>query len=266
MSAPALAGSSNADLNLCDARFNKIPLAAELFATKGVIAKSFEPKHTRAWYVVALGKIPQLEKLMDADPSLLIAPNLVLVAATAKQSASLKFFLIHGLDPDMYIKSSEANGPLLMLATNCRRLTSMLYLLNADANIYAYETYDTGRVNAMGVAVMGGGGVGPFIQGVFLLLAAGYDPRCPVAKESTASDILRRTYPALGKPKVENHEINSGKLPHSKHESHFSRTMRRAERAAKMKAKKLASILQGAAKLAEKHSPKPNCGINRTSG
>jgi hypothetical protein len=175
-------GSLNAGVKYCNSFIGLLPQAAKGYAITGDRPLGFRPKHSRAWYATALGLKDVLNKLLTKKPSLVRNKRLLRMAATTKDSVSLQVLLSHGADPNATIKSttSPTSPPLLFFATECRRLVNMVYLLAAGANIYAT---DTQGANVMSVASVGGPSaeLGPFEKGIVLLLAAGYDPRCPMA-------------------------------------------------------------------------------------
>lgn len=265
ISAPAFAAEP--DFNLCDTIFNKIPAGAKEYVIKGVVPRGFKPAHSRAWYATALGMTPQLEKFLSKDPSLVNNQTLLLAAVGTPYSSSIRVFLSHGANPNAYLHTARVEGwPLLALAANCRRPVNMLYLLKAGADIYAYETHDAAKVNAMGVSAMSGD-TGPFRQGIILLLAAGYDPRCLAAKDSTALAILKRELPGPEEVSKTLKTAPKGlKFLHTKQEREAYKSRIKAFIDSVKHTNDAIAVLKGALAIAKMHSPGlPRCGSNKIS-
>lgn len=172
----------NAGTLHCNYLADSLPDAAETYALTGKPLHGFKPAHSRAWYADWLGLKSVLEELLAKHPALIENQQLLGIAAKAQDSDSLEVFLTHGADPNATVQSrvNRTAPTLLYLAVSCQRSINVVYLLAAGANIYATGTPG---VNAMAAVGYGDPDKQPWlfdIKRMMLLLAAGYDPRCPV--------------------------------------------------------------------------------------
>ncbi len=202
--------SLNPGVENCDLLSSSLSIAARKYAKTGRAPTGFNPVHSRAWYATAMGLTPVLKNIIKKRPAVVDNPQLLAIAVSIKDSDPLRVFLDHGANPNTYVDIDvrngpvtvlAAHGPLIMIATSCNRPVNLLYLLKAGANVYAYTTYNTykarvpAKMNAMAIAAIGTSLRGPFTQDIMLLLAAGYDPRCPVAaKKVTAMSIIEHSW------------------------------------------------------------------------
>ncbi len=177
--------------NNCDANYlvlERTPEAIQ-YAKTGVLTGSRKPVHSRDVYMAALGMHHLLKSYLKSHPQQIGNTDLLSAAVYSGQKDVVSMLLEMGFNPNNPGQKKVALP--LQHAAECARPTIMLYLLQAGANIYGTSS-DTG-VLAMGYALVGTGLDGrPFVEGVKLLLAAGFDPRCPVAKNGlTASDVVK---------------------------------------------------------------------------
>lgn len=178
--------------NSCDTNYLMLTLTPETikYAKTGILFGSKKPIHSRDVYMAALGMSSLLKSYLESHPQQIGNPNLLSAAVYSGQKDVVSMLLEMGSDPNKLGKGASA--PPLFQAAECARPKIMLYLIQAGADIYG--TASDGRSLAMAYALIGTGlDNRPFIKGVQLLLAAGFDPRCPVAKNGlTALDVVKR--------------------------------------------------------------------------
>lgn len=213
--------------NTCDIEYQRLHLSKPIvrYATTGKRTPSWAPKHSRAWYMAALGMASQLKSYLKRHKAR--DPDILATAIYTGRSQVVADLLAVGFDPNEPARSPSHALPL-QIAAQCARPLIMTYLLQAGAD--PYGTTPSTRQVAMATAVVGDYLRGPFLKGVQLLLAAGFDPRCPIAKSGvTAVDA-----------------INNGL-------KHHSLTPRSDHR--------LKAILENAVRIAEARNPdRPSCG------
>ena len=144
-----------------------------------------------AWKAVRHNNTELLKRLISENPGLVSKPLLLMQAASDRDPAPLAIFLANGANPN----ATGDPASLLVAAVSCRRTENVTLLLAAGANVYWKEPVDS--ENAMFGAIMGGAIpprdiLSPYIQGINLLLAAGYDPRCPIFRKTTALELSRK--------------------------------------------------------------------------
>jgi len=198
---------------------------AVTYAKTGRLIAGWHPKHSMAWYMAALGMASQLKSYLNQHKAR--DPDILATAIYTGRSQVVADLLAVGFDPNEPARSPSHALPL-QIAAQCARPLIMTYLLQAGAD--PYGTTPSTRQVAMATAVVGGYLRGPFLKGVQLLLAAGFDPRCPIAKSGvTAVDA-----------------INNGL-------KHHSLTPRSDHR--------LKVVLENAVRIAEARNPdRPSCG------
>ncbi|MGH7239014.1 MAG: hypothetical protein ACREHG_03000 [Candidatus Saccharimonadales bacterium] len=239
-------GSLNAGVSYCNTISDTLPLTVKDYALTGNVSSGFKPTHSRAWYADVLGLKDVLETLIAKDQSLIENEELLRVAATVENSNSLEVFLAHGADPNATVKSetTPTSPPLLLLAMYCERGINVLNLLAAGASVYAS---DTQGLNAMSVASVGDPLTQPwgfYEEGMILLLAAGYDPRCPINTHGTMSPL------SLAKDDLANYEKQvSGMTNMNPKTKLYGKKLR-----------EIVTILQGVEAIQEVRSPgAPRC-------
>lgn len=157
-----------------------VPSAAPEYAKNGTVEKGFRPRYSRAWYAAALGDVPSLTALLEKDPALAHDQGLLVIAVGARDPGVLETLLSHGAN-----SNADPDGtPLIMYAAACPNSASLLALLEAGANVYAHDKSQPGQINAMAISIAGNSS-GPNLENMKLLLAAGYDARCQLAKDMT---------------------------------------------------------------------------------
>jgi len=177
----AHAGASDASpYNVCDQAFHEANWRDD-WAFKKYTKQGGD---VAAWKAVRHNKAKLLKRLISESPELVNKPLLLVLAASDRDPTPLAIFLANGADPN----ATGEPASLLAAAVECRRTENVTLLLAAGANVYWKDPLDS--QNAMVSAILGGASLprdnpSPYIQGINLLLAAGYDPRCPVIREIT---------------------------------------------------------------------------------
>lgn len=190
LSPVAYAGSSNPNpgpRNVCDQAFHS-PNWRHFWAFKKYMKQGGDAV---AWKAVRHNNTKLLQRLISENPDLVNKPLLLIQAATDRNPTPLALFLANGANPN----ATGDPASLLVAAVSCRRTENVTLLLAAGANVYWKEPVDS--ENAMSAAIMGGAIpprdiLSPYIQGINLLLAAGYDPRCPISRKTTALELARK--------------------------------------------------------------------------
>lgn len=186
--------------NVCDQAFHS-PNWRHFWDFKKYMKQSGD---LAAWKAVRHNNTELLKRLISENPGLVSKPLLLMQAASDRDPAPLAIFLAKGANPN----ATGDPASLLAAAVECRRTENVVLLLAAGANVYWNSS---GTVNLMGTAIMGGltsprDNPYPYIQGINLLLAAGYDPRCPIGREITPIQLAERNlkfYPSSYKIAVE---------------------------------------------------------------
>ncbi len=160
------------------------------YAKTGDLSRSWRPRHSRAWYIAALGMRNLLKPYLEMYSRQGGEPDLLLAAVYTGRKGVVAMLLKMKFNPN---QPSERPPHILPLqsAAQCARPIIMIYLLEAGANIYGTSP-ETSHV-AMADAIVGPWLNRPFVDGVKLLLASGFDSRCPVTKSGyTALDVVKK--------------------------------------------------------------------------
>ncbi len=167
--------------NGCDLYYQalKNTLTVKQYAKTGVFSGKQRPTHSRAWYMAALGMNGILKSYLQVHTQEKHNPDLLLVAIYTGRKNTVAMLLGMGFNPNK--PGREKNVLPLEYAAQCARPTILVYLLNAGANIYGTTSGGVGYLPIVG-AIIGPWLNRPFVEGVKLFLAAGFDPRCPIAK------------------------------------------------------------------------------------
>lgn len=167
--------------NECDSMYQELthtPFVVKYARTGILPGQGSKPIHPRAWYLAALGMRSKLRSFLEAHPHEIGDPDLLLAAIYTSRKATVAMLLQMGFNPN----TPGQKGMVLPLyaAAHCAQPIVMTYLLEAGANVYG--TTSASGYLAIAVAIVGPWIDKPFVEGVRLLLAAGFDPRCPVTK------------------------------------------------------------------------------------
>lgn len=188
---PAMASAGSPTLpNSCDSNSQLLSRQAQVvqYAKTGQSPSDWKPDHSRAWFMAALGMRDSLQSYLENDRHLLEFSDLLTAATYTNQKSVVVMLLQMGENPNR--NGSDTWALPLEIAANCGRGTIMVYLLSAGADVYGVS--QKSNVNAMGAAIIPiHSFFNPFVEGVRLLLAAGFDPRCPVtSRGASAVDLV----------------------------------------------------------------------------
>lgn len=178
-------------LNSCDLGYKALLQQRPLvkYAKTGELSAHWKPEHSRAFYMALLGMRDLLGSYLKTHRQALQYSDLLTAATYTDQRAIVAMLLEMGENPNR--NGSDASTLPLQMAANCERTAIMVSLLSAGADVYGVPRKP--NYNAMAVAVAPAHLDGQsYVEGVRLLLAAGFDPRCPVTvKGETAVDVVR---------------------------------------------------------------------------
>lgn len=180
-----LIARNSCDWNITQFRTSaSAPLMME-FAKTGKVPDPplWQPILPRTWYIAAFGMRQTLERYLAAHPNAVRGSTLLNGAIYAGRRKIVSMLLQRGANPNG--PGHEKDEPPLMVAAQCGRPVIMRKLLQAGANVYGTDT--RGQMVALAPAIVGPGWIGPFYEGVKLILAAGFDPRCPIDKRGATA-------------------------------------------------------------------------------
>lgn len=212
-----------AQSNMCEWNFSQFlnspsVTLARKYAKTGEVPDPplWKPNGPRTWYMAALGMKSTLKGYLTAHPNAVNDPDLLNMAISAGQRGIVAMLISRGADPN----SSGIKRKVLPLAVaaNCARPEIMRQLLRAGANVYG--TVSHGKYVALLIAMTGSGlSMKPFYEGVKLILAAGFDPRCPVVDKHgyTALDLVDKNITLPGRKKLRQiflKSIKAAKIEH----------------------------------------------------
>ncbi len=191
VSPSAIAGArSSIAMNICDEGYTALlqnrPLVK--YANTGKLSSHWKPAHSRAFYMALLGMHDLLRSYLKKHSKLLQNSDL-LTAATYSGRKRIVVMLLE-MGETLNRSGPDTSALPLLIAADCVRPTIMTYLLSAGADVYGVSD----NLNAMATALVPAlTGASINLESVRLLLAAGFDPRCPVtAKGETAVDVVRK--------------------------------------------------------------------------
>lgn len=197
-----------AQSNLCESNFSlflnspDVALARQ-YAKTGKVPdpQLWKPNGPRTWYMAALGMKDTLQAYLAAHPNAANDPDLLNTAVSAGQQDIVAMLIHRGADPNR--PGIKADVLPLIVAANCARPEIMRQLLQAGANVYGTDAHAT--YVALVPAILGPGIFSkPFYEGVKLILAAGFDPRCPISKLGyTALDIVDKWIKSPGYKQIQ---------------------------------------------------------------
>ena len=178
-------------LNSCDTGYEALLQQKPLmkYAETGELPAHWKPTHSRAWFLAALGKRKLLGSYLKKHNQALQNSDLLTAATYAGQRMTVAMLLKMGENTNH--NGSETSALPLQTAAACERGTIMIYLLSSGANVYGVSRKS--NINAMAAALIPTHhGAQSYVEGVRLLLAAGFNPRCPITSRGlTAIDIVR---------------------------------------------------------------------------
>lgn len=191
----AMASTGSFSGNTCDLVYKGLlehPQVVE-YSKTGKLSAHWKPEHSRAFYMALLGMRDLLRSYLKNHRQVLQYSELLTAATETDQKAIVAMLLRMGENPNR--NGSETSALPLQTAASCERGTIMVYLLSAGADVYGVSLKSD--FNAMATALIPSRIDGqPFLKGVRLLLAAGFDPRCPVdSKGQIAADLVTYSKP-----------------------------------------------------------------------
>lgn len=158
------------------------------YAKTGTVVSKKHPVRSRAWYMAALGLHSLLSSYLKTHHGPKQFSDLLSIATYTGQKDTVSMLLTMGANPNQPDRLKDVLP--LQYAAGCGRPIITLYLLQAGANVYGTTQATHGF--AMAAAIVGPWLNSPFIEGVKLMLASGFDPRCPMMKNGvTASEAVR---------------------------------------------------------------------------
>lgn len=182
---------SQSILNSCDMGYKALLQQTQIvkYAKSGELSAHWKPEHSRAFYMALLGMRDLLGSYLKAHRKALRYSDLLTAATYANHRAMVAMLLEMGENPNS--NGIDTSTLPLQMAASCERTEIMVYLLSAGAGVY--EVPRRPDYNAMAVALSPAHiNARSYVEGVRLLLAAGFDPRCEVTERgATAVELVR---------------------------------------------------------------------------
>ena len=192
-------GTSVWNRNTCDAEHLNLESKkmAVKYAKSGIKGDGVVPVYSRGVYMAALGMKSRLRAYLAKKGKGYRNQDILIAAIHGGQAAVVAMLLKMGYNPNQ--PGSKINVLPLAQAATCSRSDIILYLVQAGANVYGHIR-SRGSGLAMTYALLGPG-LPMFsklpkssIEIVKILLAAGFDARCPVLKNGYTSMRLIRSW------------------------------------------------------------------------
>lgn len=221
---PPMDSEALAQSNMCDWNFSQFlnspsVTLARKYAKTGEVPDPplWKSNGPRTWYMAALGMKSTLRRYLTAHPNAVNDPDLLNMAISAGQGGIVAMLIGRGADPNT--PGIRRKVLPLTVAANCARPEIMRQLLRAGANVYG--TVPHGKYVALLIAMTGSGlSMKPFYEGVKLILAAGFDPRCPVDKRGyTGLELVDKNITLPGRKKLQRIFLKSIKAAKKEHPS-----------------------------------------------